>query len=278
MTDTDRTHARGYDSFYEKFDSPLMRRLRQEAYGQDIGQHSWTTAGELAQDIPRLQLTRAGRLLDLGCGPGGPLTFVVSQVGCRAVGVDLSPPAIDSARLRAVGFGIAPLIEFQVADLNEPLPFEAGCFDSVLSVDVVLHLRDRTEAFLEVARILAHKGRFLFTDAGVITGPLSSDEFQRRAAHGFTQLAPAGFNEQALKETGFRLLESADRTPGLLACATGRLASRTTHRAELEPVEGTEVFETQLRYLQTVVALAGRGAVSRVMYLAGHDAIPDRRS
>ncbi|MGI9026975.1 MAG: hypothetical protein ACR2GP_15635 [Burkholderiaceae bacterium] len=65
VTEPEPSQARGYDTFYERFDAPLMQRLRQEAYGQDIGQHSWVTVEELAQDIVRLQLARASRLLDL---------------------------------------------------------------------------------------------------------------------------------------------------------------------------------------------------------------------
>ena len=49
--------ARGYDDFYKAFDSPLMRRLRVEAYGKDIGQHSWVTAAEVLQGVPGLGLT-----------------------------------------------------------------------------------------------------------------------------------------------------------------------------------------------------------------------------
>src|SRR5215470_9838554 len=69
-----------YDATYHVFDSPLTRRLREEAYGEDIGQHSWVTAAELREDIPRLRLSVSSRLLDLGCGPCGPLTFIVSAV------------------------------------------------------------------------------------------------------------------------------------------------------------------------------------------------------
>ncbi len=78
--------AQGYDSFYKEFDSPLMRQLRVEAYGEDIGQHSWVTAEELRSDISRLELSRSSRFLDLGCGPCGPLAFVVASVGCRRLG------------------------------------------------------------------------------------------------------------------------------------------------------------------------------------------------
>ena len=49
--------ADGYESFYREFDSPLMRQLRREAYGEDIGQHSWVSADELRGDIQRLKLS-----------------------------------------------------------------------------------------------------------------------------------------------------------------------------------------------------------------------------
>ena len=267
MADTDAKHPVGYDSFYALFDSPLMQQLRQKAYGQDIGQHSWLTVEELTQDIPRLGLSRTSRLLDLGCGPGGPLTFVVSQVGCLAIGVDVSPPAIESARSRTASFGLSALVEYQVADLNEPIPFQPGSFSSIMSIDVILHLRDRAAMFNEVSRLLTPGGRFLFTDAGILNGPVSNNDIRRRAMHGLTQFAPDGFNEKILELAGFRLLENVDRTPSLLQNAKGRLTARIANRAEIEQAEGEAYFTAQMEYLETVIALSERGAVSRKMYL-----------
>jgi hypothetical protein len=88
-----------YQSLYESFDSPLMSQLRLEAYGEDIGQHSWVTAEDLRSDAPRLKLTPAARLLDLGCGPCGPLTFLMRMTGCSGVGLDLSRAALSAAGL-----------------------------------------------------------------------------------------------------------------------------------------------------------------------------------
>jgi hypothetical protein len=82
MNAPDGSEGRGYNDLYKDFDSPFMQQLRLEAYEKDIGQHSWVTAEELERDIPRLKLSRSSRFLDLGCGPCGPLTFIISQVGC----------------------------------------------------------------------------------------------------------------------------------------------------------------------------------------------------
>jgi len=108
----------------------------------------------------------------------------------------------------------------------------------------------------------------LFTDAGVITGAISNDEVRLRAIHGYTQFCPLGYNERMLELARFRVIDRVDRTAGLLKNATGRLAARLAHQAELQKIEGDASFGRQRQYLETVIELSRRGAVSRMMYLA----------
>jgi hypothetical protein len=54
----------------------------------------------------------------------------------------------------------------------------------------------------------------------------------------------------------------------VLRSASGRLAAMQAHRAELEQVSSAADFESQQGYLETIIDLSRRGAVSRVMYLA----------
>lgn len=259
--------ADGYESFYREFDSPLMRQFRREAYGEDIGQHSWVSADEVRADMTRLRLTASSRLVDLGCGPCGPLAFVVATVRCAGTGVELSRSALRAGRARAATLGIDTLLSVREADLNEPLPFESRSFDAAMSLDVVLHLRDRLTFFREVARLLPAGGRFLFTDAGVVTGAVSSEDIRRRSVHGYTQFVAAGLNEQLLESAGFHLLETENRTTSVMKNAGGRLRAMLAHRAELEQLQGTAAFEEQRSYLETIVELSRRQAISRIMYL-----------
>ena len=276
MAAVTESSADGYESFYREFDSPLMRQLRREAYGEDIGQHSWVSADELRSDLRRLGLTASSRFLDLGCGPGGPLCFVVSELGCHGTGLELSPSAVQAGRSRAVALGIESLVSVEPCDLNEPLGFEAGSFDAIVSLDVVLHLRDRAGLFREVARLLPAGGKFLFTDAGVITGPVSNEDIRKRSVHGYTQFVVAGCNEGLLAFAGLRLIETEDRTTSVLKNAKGRLAAMQAHRAELEQMSGAPALAGQQDYLETLIDLSERKAVSRVMYLveAGAGAAP----
>lgn len=257
-----------YEAFYREFDSPLMRQIRREAYGEDIGQHSWVRADEVRADIERLVLSPSTRFVDLGSGPCGPLTFILATVGCSGVGVELSPSALRIGRERAASLGVGALLSVQEADLNEPLPFESGSFDAAMALDVVGHLRDRSKLFHEVARLLRPSGRFLLTDAGIVTGSVSNEEVQKRSVHGYTQFVAVGWNERLLESAGFRLIETENRTMSVVKNASGRLAAMQAHRTDLERVSGPADFESQQNYLETVVEVARRGAVSRVMYLA----------
>jgi cyclopropane fatty-acyl-phospholipid synthase-like methyltransferase len=260
--------ADSYEALYREFDSPLMRKLRREAYGEDIGQHSWVRADELRRDVAALELTRSSRLLDLGCGPCGPLTFILVAVGCSGVGLELSPAALAVGRARAESLGVERLLTVQEADLNEPLALEPRAFDAAMSLDVVLHLSDRARLFREVARVLRTGGRFLVTDAGVATGEMSSDEVRRRSIHGHTGFVPPGRNEALLEAAGFRILETEDRTASVMRNAAGRLAAMRAHRGELEQRSGAADYRRQEDYLEAVIELARRRALSRVMYLS----------
>jgi SAM-dependent methyltransferase len=268
MASLQQSLAESYEALYRDFDLPLTRQLRREAYGEDIGQHSWVVAEELRRDVRALRLTAPSRLLDLGCGPGGPLTFVLAAVRCAGTGLEVSTAALGVARARAASLDVESLISLQQADLNEPLPFARHSFDAAMSLDVVLHLRDRSTLFCEVAKVLRPGGRFLFTDAGVLTGTVSSEEIRRRSVHGYTSFIAPGRNEALLEAAGLRLLETENRTASVLGNAAGRLAAMRAHRRELEEHSGRAEYERQEDYLEIVVELARREAVSRMMYLA----------
>jgi SAM-dependent methyltransferase len=257
----------GYDSTYEGFDSPLARELRLEAYGEDIGQHSWVLAGEFRADMARLRILPTTRLLDLGCGACGPLTYAMAHTGCSATGLDASAAALGAARERATKLGIGARLTLLAADLNRPLDLPDASFDAAMSLDVILHLDDRAALFREVARVLVPGGRFLFTDAGVLTGTVSDAEALHRSLHAKVQFHPPVYNEEVLQAAGLRLFWTEDRTDALMQVAASRHRARLAHQAELSKIEGAE-FELHQRYLETALEISRRGAVARRMYLA----------
>jgi SAM-dependent methyltransferase len=268
MTTSKKTESRSYQSIYEGFDSPLMSRLRSEAYGEDIGQHSWVTADDLRRDVTRIKVSDGNRILDLGCGPCGPLTFLMKATGCSGYGLDLSEAALAAGQRRAASLAVADRLEVQRADLDSDLALAPCSFDAAISFDVVLHLRDRLRVFREIALALVPGGRFLFTDAAVVSGCVSSEEVATRSTHGFVQFCASGYNESTLMRAGFKLLETEDRTATLLSNARGRLEARMRYGAELRHSEGDAGFAGYQAYLHSIIAMSERAALSRIMYLA----------
>src|SRR5262245_50850018 len=93
----------------------------------------------IAEAVARLGAPgREDRVLDLGCGMGGPGRFLADRFGCMVVGVDLVPVRIHTARALAEMTGSADRVEYRLADATD-LPFEGASFAQVWMLDASIH-------------------------------------------------------------------------------------------------------------------------------------------
>jgi cyclopropane fatty-acyl-phospholipid synthase-like methyltransferase len=58
------------------------------------------------------------RVLDLGCGIGGPARYLAATFGCKVAGVDLSPAFIEAATYLTARSGLSDRVTFQVGDAS----------------------------------------------------------------------------------------------------------------------------------------------------------------
>ena len=251
-----------------------MHTLRREIDGEDLGLHSFGTPQELRLDVARLNLTASSCIADLGCGACGALTFILATVGCRGIGVDKSAAALRAAQLRAAVQGVADRMDTKEGDLDAPMPFADSALDAVLTIDAVCHVRDRPAFYREVARVLRPGGRFLCADPVVLTGSVSNEELQRRTSWGYTQVVAPGWNERWLGAAGLRLVDSQDRTAGVVGTSERKAEVYAAHRAELEREAPWFGYARRQVYLETAARLARDGSLARIVYLAVRDAGP----
>src|SRR4051812_43459902 len=127
----------GYSTTYSLFDDAVSAQLRQEIYGEDIGQNSWLTAGEYRNWLPWLELTPAAHALEAACGSGGPALFLARTTGARVTGVDIDEHGVAQANRMAQKLGLADRARFQQADASQPLPFDDETFDAIVCVDAI---------------------------------------------------------------------------------------------------------------------------------------------
>jgi phthiocerol/phenolphthiocerol synthesis type-I polyketide synthase E len=100
------------------------------------------------------------RVLDVGCGRGGTV-FTLQQFfrPASAVGLDLSANAIHFCN-RVHRY---PGVSFREGDA-EQLPFPDGSFDAVINIESSHTYPNIRSFYLEVHRVLAPGGNFLYTD------------------------------------------------------------------------------------------------------------------
>jgi SAM-dependent methyltransferase len=97
------------------------------------------------------------RVLDAGCG-GGAHAVALLERGAIVTGIDSSAGMLNIAQHRLKGRA-----QLLLADLNNPLPFDEGSFDLVLSSLVMHYLPDWSLPLLEFNRILVPGGRLVFS-------------------------------------------------------------------------------------------------------------------
>ena len=110
----------------------------------------------------------ATRVLDLGCGVGGPARYLAATFGCHVTGVDLSESFIEAATYLTRRCGLQDKVECQVGNALD-LPFAGGSFDLVMLQHVAMNVADRAALYAGIARVLAPGGRLATYDV-VLTG------------------------------------------------------------------------------------------------------------
>jgi ubiquinone/menaquinone biosynthesis C-methylase UbiE len=131
------------------------------------------------------------RVLDIGCG-NGQLTRLAARAARRgaAIGVDLSIPMLETARLRALHEGVNN-VTFEPGDV-QVYPFPERSFDVALSRFAVMFFSDPVAAFSNVRRALQPGGRLVFVCMTALAGTDLGTVFAAMAPHLRTAEAEPG--------------------------------------------------------------------------------------
>ncbi len=131
----------------QEFYEDLWERLPENLVTPDFG---------LRRAFLLSETRAADRVLDLGCGEGA-FTAELARAGASVIGVDVAQAAVQRARRRH------PSLDFRLAAIGGPLPFEDGSFDLAWASEVIEHVADTARWLSELRRVLAPAGRVLIT-------------------------------------------------------------------------------------------------------------------
>lgn len=255
-----------YNSTYGNFREQVLAVIRQETYGEDIGQNSWITTDEYDMFFSWLNLSSGDHLLEIASGSGGPALYLAKKFQCRITGLDINEEGIKTANQHARDMQVEH-VQFQLADVSQRLPFEDETFDALMCTDSMNHFRDRLGYFKEWQRVLKAGRRAVFTDPVVITGPVSNEELAARSSIGYFLFVPLEVTKRFIEEAGLRLLRCDNVTDNIERTSGRWHDSRQKHRHDLIQIEGEERFDGLQKFLATVHALTSEQRLSRFVFL-----------
>lgn len=257
-----------YNNAYGNYAADVYRQVRIATYGEDLGQTSWVT-NEESREIPRtLEIGPRSRVLEIGCGSGGYALQLARTTACSVVGVDLNQAGVRNANSLASEANLSDRVSFEQCDVSTALPFGDAVFDAVFANDVMCHIPGRLAVLQQVFRVLKPLGRLLFSDALVIGGAISHEEVATRSSIGYYIFTPPGYNQQLIKDAGFRLLSAADTTASAAAIARRWQGAREQRKDALIVIEGIATFDGLQQFLSCVDTLSSQRRLLRYLYTA----------
>ncbi len=114
------------------------------------------------------------RVLDIGCGIGGPAFALARKYGAHVTGVDLEPQLIERATRRAAELGLSHKTEFRAVSIG-PFPFPDASFDVVFTSAALTQAEDKPGIAAECFRILTPGGVLTCYDWLKNDAPISDD-------------------------------------------------------------------------------------------------------
>lgn len=172
------------------------------------------TGGAAATEalLDQIEIGPDSRVLDLGCGIGGPARTIAARRGAFVTGVDLTPEYVAAARELSALVGLGDRTAFLQGSVAA-LPVADGSADVALMQHVGMNVADKPALFREAARALAPGGVFALFDvmAGPEAGP-PAFPLPWAGAPGTSFVAPPAAYRAAAAAAGLVPRAERDRT------------------------------------------------------------------
>jgi ubiquinone/menaquinone biosynthesis C-methylase UbiE len=103
------------------------------------------------------------RVLDVGCGVGGPARYFASEHGVRVTGIDLTEEFVRAAVSLTKLVNLEDAAKFEQGSALA-MPFQKESFDAAYMFHVGMNIADKNALFQDVARVLKAGAKFAIYD------------------------------------------------------------------------------------------------------------------
>ena len=161
----------------------------------------------------RMPIKKNKRILDIGCGLGGPARYYAKEFECIITGIDITPSFVEIGNEFNKLTSMSDNVELLVGN-GETLDFDNETFDGAYSQHVTMNISNREKFFSEAFRVLKKDSFFAFTEHGL--GPEGNPIFPLPWANSLEMsfLLPPQKTISILKDTGFsdiKIIKTAEK-------------------------------------------------------------------
>ncbi len=193
----------------------------------------------------RLPIRPGQRILDIGCGLGGPARYMAKRFQCKVSGLDITAPFVEAANKLTALLRMEEMVTIERGD-GQRLPYPDSCFDGAYTQHVTMNVADRPGFFAEAFRVLKPGAFFALTEHGL--GPKGDPHYPLPWSADGTgaYLVTPSETRALLEKTGFKDVVVEDT--GAKYVAGYKMAIEKAEKGALPPL-GTHLLmgETALQ-------------------------------
>ncbi|CAN8105596.1 unnamed protein product [Discula destructiva] len=164
-----------------------------------------------------LSLRPGMRVLDAGCGVGGPAREIAQLSGAHVTGVTINAGQVKMAQEANAAAGLTDRVDVVQGDFSNLHMFPDGHFDAVYAIEALCHSADWSKTYRELRRVTKVGGRLAFWEE-VLTPLYDESNSEHREIRGrieygasLVRLLTSAQVRDALKEAGWVLEWDEDR-------------------------------------------------------------------
>jgi len=129
-------------------------RFAHEGFDESIARHEYWLAAQLG-------LREGQKVLDVGCGIGGPMRNIARFCSSTIVGVNNNAYQVQRGTLLNKKQGLSHLCSLVKGDfMNLAEQFGENSFDQIYTIEATCHAPDKKAAFAEIFKVVKPGGRF----------------------------------------------------------------------------------------------------------------------